>query len=490
MKKELYTLPPIEFTQSEREMIAHSNYRIVNSSSKILRVSSVILVVSILASLMLIRSGQSADIPTFEVVPTYTAAKIGDVFSVQIQIFGADYADLTDVHTWQVRMYWTPAVLDLASVTFGTFMDGPRIGYWGDLVFDAPVGQKNVTVTDGSKFAVGNPVLIRDDLHSETTNSIASILGNKLIMVNNLAYTYTVAAHGGAYPDPATTTSTTTLQYLGYSTFGVVTQGTIPGAQGDGLLATVNFNVEQNLDTALSIDNGFTYLINLIGEVKGDNPGELIRINGYKAWAEDISANGVIGVNDLYWVGKDYQKCPIQTRHPTATSVVVAGWTNPANAYTSNNSRTTTTVLNAAQAYTSYGFATTGWTGIAKVEIGLERMINPGGDDQIRIAVSNNGGTNWSANVTVTPTTTDTFSWYDFTAAFAWNVAGVQNIAVRIASVRVGGATTLTHVDWIPVRVTPTPTSTNAYSDITKDGIDNSADLTQLAAKYGQTYGP
>lgn len=470
-------------------MIVHSTYRIASSSSKIFKVSSVILVVSLLASLMLIQIGQSAAVPTFKVVPTYTQAKIGDIFGVQIQIFGADYADGTDVNTWQVRMEWTPAVLDLAYVTFGPFMDGPRIGWWGDLLYDAPASQSVMNVTDGSKFLAGNDVLIRDDFHSET-NQVLTVIGNMLTMTSPLTYSYTVAAHGGAYPDPPTSnTGPVSDQVNGVSTFGVTTQGTIPGMQGDGLLATVFFNVEQNADTALSIDNEFTFLVNFLGETKGDDPGELIRIDGYKAWVEDINANGVVGVTDLFWVGKDYQKCPIQTRQATTTSAPGTPWNTALNAYTSNNLFAYTNVNQRVQNYGNYGFATTGWAGVAKVEIGLERKTLPGGNDNVTIAVSNNGGASFSLTtvVVVVTQTVDTFNWYDFTGAYSWDATGVQNIVVSIKYGTVAGTSTFIFVDWIPVRVTPTPTSTNSYSDITKDGIDNSADLTQLAAKYGQT---
>ena len=57
-------------------------------------------------------------------------------------------------------------------------------------------GQKNVVVADGSKFDVGDRVKIYDNSAHEW-NKIASINGNTLTMVNNLANTYAVA-NGGA----------------------------------------------------------------------------------------------------------------------------------------------------------------------------------------------------------------------------------------------------------------------------------------------------
>jgi hypothetical protein len=60
---------------------------------------------------------------------------------------------------------------------------------------DPPAGQKNVTVTDGTKFSAGMQVEIKDSAHSEW-NEVDSIAGNVVTMKNNLAYTYYVAKGG------------------------------------------------------------------------------------------------------------------------------------------------------------------------------------------------------------------------------------------------------------------------------------------------------
>jgi len=60
---------------------------------------------------------------------------------------------------------------------------------------DPPAGQKNVTVTDGSKFSVGMQVEIKDSAHSEW-NEVDSVAGDVVTMKNNLAYTYYVAKGG------------------------------------------------------------------------------------------------------------------------------------------------------------------------------------------------------------------------------------------------------------------------------------------------------
>lgn len=60
------------------------------------------------------------------------------------------------------------------------------------LVADAPSGQEDVTVTDGSKFSADMPCEIKDSAHSEW-NEVDSVLGDVVTMKNNLAYTYYVA---------------------------------------------------------------------------------------------------------------------------------------------------------------------------------------------------------------------------------------------------------------------------------------------------------
>jgi hypothetical protein len=71
------------------------------------------------------------------------------------------------------------------------------------LTVDAAAGQKNVTVADGTKFQSGFPVQISDSAHLEW-NEVDSVLGNVVMMKNNLANTYRVTDNGQAEgPDPA-----------------------------------------------------------------------------------------------------------------------------------------------------------------------------------------------------------------------------------------------------------------------------------------------
>lgn len=476
-------------------MANHSNSRIANFSSRTAKIFSVVLVLSLVLSLVLIRSSMAPSLPAIKLEPKYVAAKFGETFDVQIRVYGATYPD-SEVSAWQVHLEFPVASLESVnpSITYGNFMNLPRIGYWGVLLYDAPAGQNVVNVTDSSKFDVGQNVVVKDDFHSEN-RTIANIQGYKITLGSSLTYSYTVAANAGCYPYPALSNIGSISNSLGTGTFGQTTQGVNPGAQGDGLLATLTFYVEQDVNSLMNITYPLTYIKTTLGDVVGDAPGELEKQNAYVIQAEDISADGVIGGKDLYWIGKDFNKCPIQQRSPTVSAAGPGGaWTGPTNAYKPDYSLAASAPSPAGKQedYKTFGFPTTVWTGVTKVEVGLLARIGTGGDDQIRIDVSNNGGTSFSGTTfTVSPTTTATYTmfWVNVTPAYTWDPTGVLNLVVRITSVQVGGAMTTVYVDWVTVRVTPSPGAINGYSDINRNGIVNGADLTQLAGKFGQQYG-
>jgi len=91
-----------------------------------------------------------------------------------------------------------------------------------DIAVDATAAQLNVTVDDGSVFAVGQLVCVRDASHYEV-NEIDSIAGNVLTMVNVLANTYEVLDTGIVY------TCHSTLWVTGSSQFVRVTNLTVDG---------------------------------------------------------------------------------------------------------------------------------------------------------------------------------------------------------------------------------------------------------------------
>jgi len=85
---------------------------------------------------------------------------------------------------------------DLADYYFG--LDHCRTN--SALTSDAASGQKNCVVADGPIFSVGMLVKIQDS-NAWEYNEVASVLGNTVTMVNNLANTYTVLANGKVWID-------------------------------------------------------------------------------------------------------------------------------------------------------------------------------------------------------------------------------------------------------------------------------------------------
>jgi hypothetical protein len=258
--------------------------------------------------------------PTMKVEPTNYVAGVGDTLNVGLYLYDADYAESSDVYAWQVCMTWDAAVLEIdPAPTWGDFMDAPRIGPWGALLFDAPAGSDNVNVTDGSKYANpsqwGGKVLIQDDFNSEI-NYVTVQDGTMLELDQVLQHTYTVAAGGGVYPWPTLTPSydlggTPVNRVIA----GQTTNSAPPGVSGSGWLATFTFTVVGEGVTTLDIDQSvlgkYTYIRNTVGEYLGDeasgtgDPGywqsELYKENGYliEPWDEDFNADGAIDIFDL-----------------------------------------------------------------------------------------------------------------------------------------------------------------------------------------------
>lgn len=259
---------------------------------------------------------------------------------------------------------------------------------------------------------------------------------------------------------------------------------------GGGVLCTLTFEVLSPGTTSLYIGTAetgeLTYLLNypLLNEIAtAKQSGEYV-----VPWAEDVNEipDGLIDIFDIASIGLNWQKFVIQTKNPTTTS---GGWTSGSNAYTSDNAYASSATNGATEIYGGYGFSTASWPSVVKVEIGLE--FHSDGNDDVIIAISNDGGASWSST-TVTVETNgivdDTFEWYDFTAAYSWTPVDVADIAVKITHAKSGGSAETIYVDWLPVRVTPPNTAWNVYTDVTGDGVIDIFDLRADGLVFGQQY--
>jgi len=94
-------------------------------------------------------------------------------------------------------------------------------------------------------------------------------------------------------------------------------------------------------------------------------------------------------------------------------------------------------------------------------------------DDQIRVDVSWNGGTNWSSTQNTALTSSETTTWYDVTSATTWDAAKLNdtNFKVRALAYTQGIGAEVVRLDWLPVEVTYSDLSTWSHT-YTNYGID------------------
>ena len=149
------------------------------------------------------------------------------------------------------------------------------------------------------------------------------------------------------------------------------------------------------------------------------------------------------------------------TWSPTATGT--NGWTNPTNAYSSNDSRATATPgksTDVAGIWKTYGITDPAAPStISKVEIGAEWAVDTNSSIfTLRVRASYNNGTNWTSYVDDTgEQTSESLVWYDVTDSRAWTWAelGNANFLVDVTASQGNSKTAVTcSLDHCPVRVT------------------------------------
>lgn len=117
----------------------------------------------------------------------------------------------------------------------------------------------------------------------------------------------------------------------------------------------------------------------------------------------------------------------VVTKNPTSTATIVAGWTNPQNAYASDNARASANIENAEQEYGGYGFAVPENATINKVEVGLEGYTSAG--EQLDVKIYD--GSSWYAK-TALIRSGEQLEWLDFTAYTQWIPEKVNAVKTRI----------------------------------------------------------
>ena len=117
------------------------------------------------------------------------------------------------------------------------------------------------------------------------------------------------------------------------------------------------------------------------------------------------------------------------TKNPTANDPVGAGWTNPLNAYTSNNVYATSGFPPCIHRFYNYSFSLSGST-ITKVEVGIEFYCLP--LESVQIRLSWNGGSSYTAWSNRFTLTSEDIIWLDFTSATDWTADKLSDANFRV----------------------------------------------------------
>ena len=125
----------------------------------------------------------------------------------------------------------------------------------------------------------------------------------------------------------------------------------------------------------------------------------------------------------------------VETRSPTSTYVIVAGWSNPTYAYASDDNRAFSFTDNAQQGYGGYGFNIPSGSTIHKVEIGVEGYVGFTGE-AVEVYYSVNAGSTWTLAGTLTDMS-EFLKWFDRTGDRAWTPSDLSdaNFRVKIRSI-------------------------------------------------------
>ncbi len=146
----------------------------------------------------------------------------------------------------------------------------------------------------------------------------------------------------------------------------------------------------------------------------------------------------------------------VTTTTTLSPSVTAGSWTTPTNAYSNGLGAATDSTSGHTQRYSGYGFNIPSSAIVIQVRVRLDAWC--AGNDQLKLQVSNNGGTSYlSSTSTPVLTTVEATYWVDVTGWTAWTPAMLNSnqIWTQITQVKNGGAD-MVILDWIPIEVTYT----------------------------------
>ena len=128
-----------------------------------------------------------------------------------------------------------------------------------------------------------------------------------------------------------------------------------------------------------------------------------------------------------------YANPDVLTRDPSAEYQVVRGWNFPQKAFSSDDQRAVGAISGGIHVWLNYSFQNHLGVNdtITKVEIGVEHYETEF-NEQLRVAVTWDGGTNWSAEAVVASEDVEVTDWLDATGVTVWDLTKLSDPNLRV----------------------------------------------------------
>ncbi len=243
---------------------------------------------------------------------------------------------------------------------------------------------------------------------------------------------------GSAWTNP-------TYAYADDTSYANITSGT---PSGSNVWGTYGFNLGTSTITKVRVRYD-AWSTGATGATTSKNP--TANTNGSNPWTNPANA---------YTSDNSYATASstniVTTNAPTANA---GTWTNPTYAYADDTSYASDSTTNNIHTYSSYGFSVSGTVTSVRVNILGYCTTNDG----IQLQLSANGGSSWLAT-TSTPTLgtgSPADHWVDCTSWTTWTPSNINSnqIQARVTHIKTGGVDTV-YLDYLPIEVT-TSTFTN-----------------------------
>jgi hypothetical protein len=400
------------------------------------------------------------DVAVTSVVPNATVVDLGTTVSVDVTVKNEGPPGSV---TFDVNAYAGSTLIGTQTVT-GLASGATQIKTfnWGASGYGSYIIKANTTIFVGEPRAFDN-TRIDDVVYVGPDVAVTSVVPSPKVIDEGTSVTVAVTvANEGASTAPSFNVNAYANQTSTGTVYSIGTQLVTGLALGVPQTKNINWDTTGRANDTYVI---FANATILTGET--DTEDNTLYADGVVYIGPDVAVTSVALNATAAYTG-DTISIDVTVKNQGASPVTFGvnayatpQWTNPEKVKDSDDSHAAAVADGVSTMWKNYPFDITGWTGVNKVEVGIERKTGSGGNEQIGIAVSNDAGASWSATTytdTVTETT-DTMVWVDVTTAYAWSPTMVSRIAVRLTYQAVADPTII-GIDYLAVRVTPLPSMT------------------------------